>query len=94
MPNSPPFVRFASAASDDGSYNDYDDGDVHMNGSGRSNSPPDGQAAYNMFSGTAAAAAGSGSAGSSAPKPKRKRSMIACKNCNERRVRCDGATSG
>jgi hypothetical protein len=27
-------------------------------------------------------------------KPKRKRSMVACKNCNERRVRCDGATNG
>lgn len=27
-------------------------------------------------------------------KQKRKRSMIACKNCNERRVRCDGATMG
>lgn len=29
-----------------------------------------------------------------AQKAKRKRSMIACKNCNERRVRCDGATTG
>jgi len=28
------------------------------------------------------------------PKAKRKRSMIACKNCNERRVRCDASTIG
>ncbi|KAI5800415.1 fungal-specific transcription factor domain-containing protein [Peziza echinospora] len=27
-------------------------------------------------------------------KAKRKRSMIACKNCNERRVRCDGSITG
>jgi len=27
-------------------------------------------------------------------KAKRKRSMIACKNCNERRVRCDASTIG
>lgn len=29
-----------------------------------------------------------------AVKAKRKRSMIACRNCNERRVRCDGSITG
>ncbi|KAI5852063.1 fungal-specific transcription factor domain-containing protein [Tricharina praecox] len=59
-------------------------------GGAGSNSPTD---AVPTFPG-AAASNGSGSATSGTPKPKRKRSMIACKNCNERRVRCDGATNG
>lgn len=96
---SPPFLHVITTVSESGSH-DYDDGDhmMHSHGGGGggagggagSNSPTD---AVPTFPG-AAASNGSGSATSGTPKPKRKRSMIACKNCNERRVRCDGATNG
>ncbi|KAF8542674.1 fungal-specific transcription factor domain-containing protein [Trichophaea hybrida] len=82
---SPPLIRIAS--SENGSY-EYESGD-QMGGIGRSLSPPTQQPSAFLGSG-----GGGGSVTSSAPKPKRKRSMIACKNCNERRVRCDGATNG
>lgn len=36
----------------------------------------------------------SSSTAATAVKVKRKRSMIACRNCNERRVRCDGSITG
>lgn len=43
---------------------------------------------------TPSGSAASSSTGATAVKAKRKRSMIACKNCNERRVRCDGSITG
>ncbi|KAI5782902.1 fungal-specific transcription factor domain-containing protein [Pyronema domesticum] len=87
--SSPPFLRVATG-SDCGSH-DFDDGD-HLGTTGTSNSPPPHGATFQA--GGAGSGGNSGSATAAAPKPKRKRSMIACKNCNERRVRCDGATHG
>lgn len=75
---SPPYLRVSAPES----INESNAG-----GAGRSKSPPEMPATF-------AGAAGGSSAASSTSKPKRKRSMIACKNCNERRVRCDGATNG
>jgi len=42
----------------------------------------------------APASKASSSTAATAVKAKRKRSMIACRNCNERRVRCDGSITG
>jgi hypothetical protein len=95
---SAPLLRVVTTGSDGGSR-DYDGGGLAMHarpGGGRGTSASAGNGSPNAvpaFRGAAASApAGSGSATSS--KPKRKRSTVACKNCNERRVRCDGATNG
>ena len=56
----------------------------------RSASPP--PMLFSTSSSTASAPTAAAAAASA--RPKRKRSMIACKNCNERRVRCDGALHG
>jgi hypothetical protein len=94
---SPPFLHVVTAVSDCGSH-DSDGGEHAMHarpgggrGAGAGNGSPN---TVPTFRGAPAAAASTGSGPATSSKPKRKRSMIACKNCNERRVRCDGATNG
>ncbi|TGZ78405.1 hypothetical protein EX30DRAFT_373934 [Ascodesmis nigricans] len=87
-PPSPPFVLVIPPApsSENGSISNGDHGMLIDRDHLMMDSPPDSVSG----SGSLFPTSGSGAAS----KPKRKRSMIACKNCNERRVRCDGATMG
>jgi len=95
---SPPSLHVVTTGSDSDCH--VYDGSAHAMyarpGGGPGTSAGAGNGSSNVvptFRGVAASpSTGSGSATSS--KAKRKRSMIACKNCNERRVRCDGATNG
>lgn len=49
---------------------------------------------FRTVSNAGSTSGGSNAGSAAAAKAKRKRSMIACKNCNERRVRCDGSITG
>lgn len=75
--------------SNDGRARDREVATTRVTGIQSASPPP---MLFSTSSSTASAPTAAAAAASA--RPKRKRSMIACKNCNERRVRCDGALHG